>query len=154
MSTMNLDYEYLFKLLLIGDSGVGKTCLTYRFCSGKFPSTPTDATIGVDFREKIITLDNNEQVYELNNFCNDFTFYKLFSLKLLYILFPYPYLIYIFILCFQVRLQLWDTAGQERFRRSMVAHYYRNVAAVVLVYDVTRKDTFDALEHWVAVSVF
>ena len=51
-------------------------------------------------------------------------------------------------------MQLWDTAGQERFRRSMVAHYYRNVAAVVLVYDVTRKDTFDALEHWVAVSVF
>ena len=89
-----------FKIIVIGDSGVGKTCLTYRFCSGKFPSTPTDATIGVDFREKIITLDNNEQVYELNNFCNDFTFYKLFYLKLLYILFPYPYFIYIFILCF------------------------------------------------------
>lgn len=99
-----------FKIIVIGDSGVGKTCLTYRFCSGKFPSTPTDATIGVDFREKIITLDSNEQV----------------------------------------RLQLWDTAGQERFRRSMVAHYYRNVSAVVLVYDVTRKDTFEALEHWIA----
>ena len=34
----------------------------------------------------------------------------------------------------------------------MVAHYYRNVSAVVLVYDVTRKDTFNALEHWIAVS--
>ena len=54
---------------------------------------------------------------------------------------------------FQVRLQLWDTAGQERFRRSMVAHYYRNVSAVVLVYDVTRKDTFNALEHWIAVRI-
>ena len=52
-----------FKIIVIGDSGVGKTCLTYRFCSGKFPSTPTDATIGVDFREKIITLDSNEQVH-------------------------------------------------------------------------------------------
>ena len=51
-----------FKIIVIGDSGVGKTCLTYRFCSGKFPSTPTDATIGVDFREKMITIDNNEQV--------------------------------------------------------------------------------------------
>ena len=51
-----------FKIIVIGDTGVGKTCLTYRFCSGKFPSTPTDATIGVDFREKLITLDNNEQV--------------------------------------------------------------------------------------------
>ena len=53
-----------FKIIVIGDSGVGKTCLTYRFCSGKFPTTATDATIGVDFREKIITLDNNEQVYK------------------------------------------------------------------------------------------
>ena len=52
-----------FKIIVIGDTGVGKTCLTYRFCSGKFPSTPTDATIGVDFREKLITLDNNEQVH-------------------------------------------------------------------------------------------
>ena len=34
----------------------------------------------------------------------------------------------------------------------MVAHYYRNVSAVVLVYDVTRKDSFDALEQWVFVS--
>ena len=54
-----------FKIIVIGDTGVGKTCLTYRFCSGKFPSTPTDATIGVDFREKLITLDNNEQVQSL-----------------------------------------------------------------------------------------
>ncbi len=51
-----------FKIIVIGDTGVGKTCLTYRFCSGKFPSTPTDATIGVDFREKMITIDNKEQV--------------------------------------------------------------------------------------------
>ena len=35
----------------------------------------------------------------------------------------------------------------------MVAHYYRNVSAVVLVYDVTRKDTFNALEHWIAVRI-
>ena len=54
----------------------------------------------------------------------------------------------------KVRLQLWDTAGQERFRRSMVAHYYRNVAAVVLVYDVTRQSTFEALSHWIEVSTY
>lgn len=51
-----------FKIIVIGDTGVGKTCLTYRFCSGKFPTTPTDATIGVDFREKLVTLESNEQV--------------------------------------------------------------------------------------------
>ena len=37
-----------------------------------------------------------------------------------------------------LQLQLWDTAGQERFRKSMVQHYYRNVHAVVFVYDVTK----------------
>ena len=43
------------------------------------------------------------------------------------------------VICFQ--LQLWDTAGQERFRKSMVPHYYRNVHAVVFVYDVTNVST-------------
>ena len=43
--------------------------------------------------------------------------------------------------CFQ--LQLWDTAGQERFRKSMVQHYYRNVHAVVIVYDVTKMPSFE-----------
>ena len=55
-----------YKVIVVGDSGVGKTCLTFRFCSGHFPSTATDATIGVDFREKIIkdTLDgkNGESI--------------------------------------------------------------------------------------------
>ena len=76
-----------FKIIVIGDTGVGKTCLTYRFCSGKFPSTPTDATIGVDFREKLITLDNNEQV-SLSDFIIhsiDF-FHKIQSLLLLFTL--------------------------------------------------------------------
>ena len=41
----------IFKIIVIGDTNVGKTCLTYRFCSGKFPEK-TEATIGVDFREK------------------------------------------------------------------------------------------------------
>ena len=46
----------IFKIIVIGDSNVGKTCLTYRFCGGKFPEK-TEATIGVDFREKNVTVD-------------------------------------------------------------------------------------------------
>lgn len=38
---------------------MGKTCLTYRFCAGKFPDK-TEATIGVDFREKIIEIDGEK----------------------------------------------------------------------------------------------
>lgn len=97
----------IFKIIVIGDSNVGKTCLTFRFCGGKFPNK-TEATIGVDFRERLLEVDGE-----------------------------------------QIKLQLWDTAGQERFRKSMVQHYYRNVHAVVFVYDVTKMSSFESLPHWV-----
>ncbi|XP_045203553.2 putative Ras-related protein Rab-33 [Mercenaria mercenaria] len=97
----------IFKIIVIGDSNVGKTCLTYRFCCGKFPDK-TEATIGVDFREKLVDVEPE-----------------------------------------QLKLQLWDTAGQERFRKSMVQHYYRNVHAVVFVYDVTKMLSFENLPGWI-----
>lgn len=54
------DYEHVqarvFKIIVIGDSNVGKTCLTYRFCGGTFLKNP-EATIGVDFRERTLELD-------------------------------------------------------------------------------------------------
>lgn len=45
-----------FKIIIIGDSNVGKTCLAYRFCTGKFPLR-TETTIGVDFWEKRLEID-------------------------------------------------------------------------------------------------
>ncbi len=47
------------KIIVIGDAGVGKTCLTHRFCTGQFPSR-TEATIGVDFREKLLDLEGEK----------------------------------------------------------------------------------------------
>ncbi len=40
-------------------------------------------------------------------------------------------------------------AGQERFRKSMIAHYYRNVHAVLFVYDVTNLQSFQNLSFWI-----
>lgn len=97
----------IFKIIVIGDSNVGKTCLTYRFCGGRFLQR-SEATIGVDFREKTIQIDNEA-----------------------------------------IKLQIWDTAGQERFRKSMIAHYYRNVHAVLFVYDVTNPASFENLSFWI-----
>jgi Ras-related protein Rab-33B len=97
----------IFKVIVIGDSNVGKTALTYRFCGGKFPDN-SEATIGVDFREKHLNIDNEP-----------------------------------------ITLLLWDTAGQERFRKSMVSHYYRNVHAVLFVYDVTNMQSFENLTQWI-----
>ncbi|XP_031720844.1 ras-related protein Rab-8A-like [Anarrhichthys ocellatus] len=52
-------YDYLFKLLLIGDSGVGKTCVLFRFSEDAFNSTFT-ATLGVDFKIRTIELDGKK----------------------------------------------------------------------------------------------
>lgn len=49
-------YDYLFKLLLIGDSGVGKTCVLFRFAEGAFNATFI-STIGIDFKIRTIELD-------------------------------------------------------------------------------------------------
>ncbi|XP_053205458.1 ras-related protein Rab-10-like [Panonychus citri] len=49
------NYDYLFKLLLIGDSGVGKTCILFRFSDDAFNSTFI-STIGIDFKIKTIEL--------------------------------------------------------------------------------------------------
>eukprot|EP00629_Pelagomonadales_sp_RCC1024_P013061 CAMPEP_0119275770 /NCGR_PEP_ID=MMETSP1329-20130426/14382_1 /TAXON_ID=114041 /ORGANISM="Genus nov. species nov., Strain RCC1024" /LENGTH=198 /DNA_ID=CAMNT_0007276183 /DNA_START=213 /DNA_END=806 /DNA_ORIENTATION=- len=47
----------------------------------------------------------------------------------------------------RIKLTLWDTAGQERFR-TLTSSYYRGAQGIILVYDVTRRDTFDNLQHW------
>ncbi|KAI9359027.1 ras family-domain-containing protein [Pilaira anomala] len=47
----------------------------------------------------------------------------------------------------QIKLQIWDTAGQESFR-SITRSYYRGAAGALLVYDITRRDTFEKLSGW------
>eukprot|EP01092_Planopodium_desertum_P012572 TRINITY_DN595_c0_g1_i1.p1 TRINITY_DN595_c0_g1~~TRINITY_DN595_c0_g1_i1.p1 ORF type:complete len:208 (-),score=14.78 TRINITY_DN595_c0_g1_i1:119-742(-) len=46
-----------------------------------------------------------------------------------------------------VKLQIWDTAGQEKFR-SITRSYYRGAAGALLVYDITRRETFEHVESW------
>lgn len=46
------------------------------------------------------------------------------------------------------KLAIWDTAGQERFR-TLTNSYYRNAHSVILVYDITARDTFEALSSWI-----
>jgi len=56
MAAIKRDYDYLFKLVLIGDSGVGKSCLLLRFADDSFTDSYI-STIGVDFRFRTVTID-------------------------------------------------------------------------------------------------
>mmetsp|Transcript_6141 Transcript_6141/g.5489 ORF Transcript_6141/g.5489 Transcript_6141/m.5489 type:complete len:215 (+) Transcript_6141:176-820(+) len=49
----------------------------------------------------------------------------------------------------RVKIQIWDTAGQERFR-TITTSYYRNSQGVLLVYDITQKETFVSIRNWMA----
>lgn len=101
-------YDYAFKIMLIGDSGVGKTCVLIRFKDGAFLSGSFISTVGIDFRNKTIEVD----------------------LK-------------------KVKLQIWDTAGQERFR-SITHAYYRDAQALLLLYDVGSRRSFENTRAWLS----
>ncbi|CAI9778967.1 unnamed protein product [Fraxinus pennsylvanica] len=95
------NYDLSFKILLIGDSGVGKSSILISFISNAVDDLAP--TIGVDFKIKLFTVGGKK-----------------------------------------LKLTIWDTAGQERFR-TLTSSYYRGAQGIVLVYDVTRRDTFTNL---------
>ena len=99
------EYDFIFKVLLLGNSDVGKSSLLLRYVDGTW-SDSFVPTIGVDFKIKTMEIESKK-----------------------------------------VKMQIWDTAGQERFR-NVISSYFRGGHGILLIYDVTDRDSFKNLGNW------
>jgi small GTP-binding protein len=96
------------KIVLVGQSGVGKTNIITKYVNNEF-SEETESTNGASFASKEISYENLKKT---------------------------------------LKMEIWDTAGQEKFR-SLTRFFYKDAAIAILVYDITRKDSFDELkDYW------
>ncbi|OMP08637.1 Small GTPase superfamily [Corchorus olitorius] len=105
-SVMPEKIDYVFKVVVIGDSAVGKTQILSRFTKNEF-CFDSKSTIGVEFQTRTVTIKS----------------------KL-------------------IKAQIWDTAGQERYR-AVTSAYYRGALGAMVVYDVTKRQSFDHVARWV-----
>lgn len=104
-SNVDDQYDYIWKVVLVGDSGVGKTNLLSRFTRNEF-NAESKSTIGVEFATRNVNIKGK-----------------------------------------MVRAQIWDTAGQERYR-AITSVYYRGAVGALVVYDLTKPQTFHNLDKW------
>ena len=100
-------YDLLFKLILIGDSSVGKSNILSKYLKNEFDEN-SKATVGVEFGTKNILINGKK-----------------------------------------IKIQIWDTAGEERYR-SITSAYYKGAKGAFIVYDITRKTTFDNIDKWIS----
>ena len=94
------------KVVLVGESGVGKTSLSNRYIKNSFFQVFSNH--GVLYETKTVFLKD----------CNQ-----------------------------SIKFEIWDTAGQEKYR-SLAKVFYKNASACILVYDITKKDTFQELKNF------
>lgn len=133
-------WDYIAKLVCIGDSGCGKSSLTIRLCEGRF-SPQHDVTIGVEFGSRIVPVGpphsktlqaaapgadaNAAGSQGLPDPPRSSDQQK------------------------HMKLSLWDTAGQETYK-SVTRSYFRGASGALLVFDITRKQTFAHVTDWLA----
>lgn len=105
-----MSYHHLYKFIILGDTGSGKSCLLLQFTDKRFHAG-YDLTIGVEYGSGYVNVPTSSGASK------------------------------------RVKLQIWDTAGQESFK-SITRSYYRGSAGALLVYDITRRETFANLTTW------
>ncbi|KAI4666195.1 uncharacterized protein J4E88_010490 [Alternaria novae-zelandiae] len=128
-------WDYIAKIVSLGDSGCGKSSLTVRLCEGRF-SPHHDVTIGVEFGSRIVPVGPPaSHSLSINNPSKSSQAQAPVSpskqkqeQK-------------------HMKLSLWDTAGQETYK-SITRSYFRGASGALLVFDISRKNTFLSATSW------
>ena len=145
------------KVLVIGDSGAGKSSLLMRFIDGTFSDTVAP-TIGVGYKEKAVTVSlplmreeagrgenvkglqqRDEVVLSRSSHCIADATTTTTT--------PTTTPTTSTTTTTTVNLQIWDTAGSERFR-SLTPSYYRAAQGALVVFDLTRRETYEHIHNW------
>ncbi|KKA27432.1 hypothetical protein TD95_002011 [Thielaviopsis punctulata] len=163
MANVAPPWDYIAKLVCIGDSGCGKSSLTIRLCEGRF-SAHHDVTIGVEFGSRIVPVgpphsdsspsststttafaaaaDQQQQQQQQQSAAGlPAPPRKPKGKSSSPTDAPPPQK--------HMKLSLWDTAGQETYK-SVTRSYFRGASGALLVFDLTRKQTFDHVTDWLA----
>ncbi|POR38083.1 Ras-related protein RABB1b [Tolypocladium paradoxum] len=129
-------WDYIAKLVCIGDSGCGKSSLTIRLCEGRF-SPHHDVTIGVEFGSRIVPVgpphSKPPSLFSPDGTAPDGL--------------PEPPRDTSNTPQKHMKLSLWDTAGQETYK-SVTRSYFRGASGALLVFDLSRKQTFQHVTDW------
>uniref|UniRef100_UPI00358E61EF ras-related protein Rab-37-like isoform X1 n=1 Tax=Myxine glutinosa TaxID=7769 RepID=UPI00358E61EF len=137
------DEELIHKTVLVGDSGVGKTSFLVQFDQGKFISGSFSATVGISFMVMLVGDSGVGKTCLLVRF-KDGAFLSGSFISTVGIDFRNKV---VAVDDAKVKLQIWDTAGQERFR-SVTHAYYRDAHALLLLYDITNRPSFENIRAW------
>ena len=119
------NFDYMFKLLIIGNSSVGKTSFLFRYADDSFTSAFV-STVGIDFKVKTVFRQDKRVKLQI-------------WVRVSTVLESQPFLMST--KCIQ------DTAGQERYRTITTA-YYRGAMGFILMYDVTNEESFSSVHDW------
>lgn len=125
------NFDYMFKLLIIGNSAVGKTSFLFRYADDSFTSAFV-STVGIDFKVKTVFRNDKRvklQIWD-TGLWRMWTIFNCINSKKSLILFYYCLL-----------------AGQERYRTITTA-YYRGAMGFILMYDITNEESFQAVQDW------
>ncbi|PYI16171.1 GTPase Rab2, small G protein superfamily [Aspergillus japonicus CBS 114.51] len=156
---MSQPWDYIAKLVCIGDSGTGKSSLTIRLCEGRFSSSH-DVTIGVEFGSRIVPvgppaskslelrLDSHARRPATSSSVSSPPSQIPIAASGQSAVTGLPSPPRKLVECQKrMKLSLWDTAGQETYK-SITRSYFRGASGALLVFDITRPSTFLSCTQW------